>query len=244
MSSDIIDEPVDIRLFDQKLYDKAVADAKKAESLLIKQGVIKRKLAAGIAPIQTETTPEPIEARRAEGQALPKSFRPTEAISGGTLASGVAPIRRQQKSFQDQVEENLLKKLGINEDELKKTTQKTQQVLDLQQDPIRFFANNLVDVFELATPVALATIALSLVQEGEQAFESLFEPGGPLDTRKLIHNASKVVPQLNSLVDMSDGTVFFTADAGQKLRQVAPSTSNTRNLVQEHMRYIVQFQGT
>jgi hypothetical protein len=211
---------------------------------LIKQGVIKRKLAAGLPPIQTQTTPEPIEARRAEGQALPKSFRrEPDLITGGALASGVPPVQRKQQSFQESIEDDIARKFGLTA-KVKKVQEGLGTATDIMSDPLRFISGNLGEIFALATPMAVAAVAVSLVEEGVDAFESLFDDGGPLDTRKLIHNASKVVPQLQSLEDMSSGTVFFTADAGQKLRQVAPTTSNTRQLQQEHMRYIVQFQGT
>lgn len=298
---DSIDEPVDIRTFDENAYNQAVQDAKKAESLLIKQGVLKRKLAAGIPPIQTPTEPvehdiiqtktlprgsnekntpanlasgispiqkiihekttvikepkkslaagiapiqtlyirEPIE-QKTEGKTLPKGTKRRDALSQNRLAAGIAPIQRKEKTLEDHITETIQKKYGLAE----RATSTTQMLGNIKDNPIKFFSDNLQEIFDLATPIAVAAIASQLVEEGISSYEALFKPGGPLDTRKIIHNVSKVIPQLKTLEDISSGTTFFTADAGQRLRQVAPSISNTRSLVQEHMRYIVQFQGT
>lgn len=240
-----IDEPVDLNLINVDQYNKEVEKIKKAESLAIKAGVVKRKLAAGVAPIQTATTtPEPIEAKNVEGPTLPKGFkREPDLITGGVLAAGKAPVTTQAKSFKQSIEEDIAKKFGLT-DKIQQKAKQLGKAGDIVSDPVGFVSNNLEDIFKLAGPVALATIGFQLFKEAESDIEKEFEAGGIFDIRKYVLNASKAVPQLNTLINISQGSVFFTADAGQRLRQVAPEMSNTRILRNEHMRYIVDYQGT
>ena len=43
------------------------------------------------------------------------------------------------------------------------------------------------------------------------------------------------------MIDVNQGTVFFTSDTGEILRQGVPQTSNTRERVNGHKQYQQEF---
>ena len=65
--------------------------------------------------------------------------------------------------------------------------------------------------------------------------QSLFQPGSVFDIRKKVLEAAKSIPELNYLINIRNGNVFFTADTS--ISQTAPNTSNTERMRDGHMRF-------
>ncbi|MGI9535122.1 MAG: hypothetical protein ACR2NW_09235 [Thermodesulfobacteriota bacterium] len=89
-------------------------------------------------------------------------------------------------------------------------------------------------------------IAQFVIQMGEQVYnEALsavkeqFKPGGIWDKRKLVLDVVTEYESIEYLTKLKSGGVFFTADAGQELRQGAPQgANNTRELRDGHLRFM------
>lgn len=109
--------------------------------------------------------------------------------------------------------------------------------LALIRNPIGFIGNKLNSILRVATPFAVAGFALDTAEEIFDMIKRQFGPGGLFDTRKMVLDNVKAFSQLDTILRIRSGQVFFTADAGQRLRQVAPEYSNTRLLRDGHRRY-------
>lgn len=91
----------------------------------------------------------------------------------------------------------------------------------------------------------IATVA---IQVGEQVYEeirsqiqSLFKAGGIFDLRKEALDNMKQIPNLDHIIAVNRGEVFFTSDTAEMLRQGAPQNSNTRDRVNGHKQYLQEF---
>jgi len=89
-------------------------------------------------------------------------------------------------------------------------------------------------------------LAQFAIQMAEQTFNQVmteikaqFKAGGVFDTRKMVQDQLLEYNTISYLTKLRSGQVFFTADAGQDLRQGAPrGTNNTRDLRDGHLRFI------
>jgi hypothetical protein len=89
-------------------------------------------------------------------------------------------------------------------------------------------------------------IAQFAIQMGEQLYNQImgeikgqFKAGGVWDIRKLTEDALSEYNSIQYLIRVRSGQVFFTADAGQDLRQGAPrGANNTRDLRDGHVRFL------
>jgi len=89
-------------------------------------------------------------------------------------------------------------------------------------------------------------IAQFVIQMAEQTFNQImteikaqFKAGGVFDTRKMVQDQLLEYNTISYLTRLRSGQVFFTADAGQDLRQGAPrGSNNTRDLRDGHLRFI------
>ena len=89
-------------------------------------------------------------------------------------------------------------------------------------------------------------VATFVIQTAEQVYNQVlsevkaqFEAGGAWDKRKLVQDVLKEYNSIEYLTRIQAGGVFFTADAGQDLRQGAPrGSNNTRDLRDGHMKFL------
>lgn len=68
-----------------------------------------------------------------------------------------------------------------------------------------------------------------------------FEEGGVFDIRKDVLNEMKHVANIEHILAVHRGEVFFTNDTSELLRQGVPQTSNTREKVNGHKQYLQEF---
>lgn len=91
-------------------------------------------------------------------------------------------------------------------------------------------------------------VAQFMLEMGEQIYQemlgeikSMFEPGGLLDVRKESLDNMKQIANLDHMIQVHRGEVFFTSDTAEVLRQGAPLNSNTREKVNGHKQYLQEF---
>jgi hypothetical protein len=229
-----IDEPVDLRIIDEKQLESEYRKIERALRLAQKVERTQRKLAAGVAPIQAQHT-------RTE-KTLPAGF--SKVIPAGEflhpsarrLAQGRAPLatvqavqkqKRRQQNF-----EKLRERFGFKE-----AKNVTQETLSLIRDPVGFIAQSLPQILRIAGPAAIAVFAFEVAKQVFELFKSQFGAGGLFDIRKLVLDQVRTVSTLQTLVNIQSGIVFFTSDAGQRLRQGAPQFSNTMQLRENYRRF-------
>ena len=86
------------------------------------------------------------------------------------------------------------------------------------------------------TKFAAIIMALTVTYKAIIAMvSSMFQPGSVFDIRKKVLEAAKSIPELNYLINVRNGNVFFTADTS--ISQTAPTTSNTERMRDGHMRF-------
>lgn len=81
----------------------------------------------------------------------------------------------------------------------------------------------------------------SLYNQIVQEVKDMFRAGGALDIRKDVLNEMKQISELETLVDIHQGRVFFTSANGETLRQGIPQTTNTMRRVNGYKQYIQEF---
>lgn len=62
-----------------------------------------------------------------------------------------------------------------------------------------------------------------------------FGPGGALDIRKRILDEAATIPELQTLLNVRSGTIFYTSDT--RVRQEVPQNSSTERLSRQSQRY-------
>jgi hypothetical protein len=91
-------------------------------------------------------------------------------------------------------------------------------------------------------------IAAMVIQMGQQLItqihdeiKDMFRAGGVLDVRKQVMNQMKQVVELESLIDMQQGRLFFTSSNGEIMRQGVPQMSNTDTMVNGYKQYLQEY---
>lgn len=92
-------------------------------------------------------------------------------------------------------------------------------------------------------------IAALVIEQVQQVYDQIitqikdmYAPGGILDVRKDVLNSLKQVGSIESLVDMEQGRVFFTANTGEILRQGVPQATNTEGRVNGYKQYLQEYE--
>lgn len=81
----------------------------------------------------------------------------------------------------------------------------------------------------------------SLYNQIVQEVKDMFKAGGVLDIRKDVLNEMKQIAELDTLVDVNQGRIFFTSANGESLRQGIPQTTNTMRRVNGYKQYIQEW---
>lgn len=92
---------------------------------------------------------------------------------------------------------------------------------------------------------AIAVFAIQMVQQvydqviGE--IKGMFQPGGVLDVRKDVLDSVRQIANLDHLINVEQGKIFFTSDTSEFLRQGVPLNYNTRDRVNGYKQYLQEF---
>lgn len=74
-----------------------------------------------------------------------------------------------------------------------------------------------------------------------EQIKGMFKAGGLFDVRKESLDNMKQIPNLEHMISVHRGEVFFTSDTAEALRQGAPFNSNVREKVNGHKQYLQEF---
>jgi len=245
-----VEEDVNIRLLDPRALDaqgrKAVAEMEK-----IKKRLQKEAKEADDAIAKVQGAPADIEqAERGVQRALAKIPLGREAevreqkriapigIQAGQLAAGVAPAGRRDpfRELRDRVD-GLESSDELFEKQLDKATEALQGLEGLVSNPVGFIFGKISGVIPsmLIKGGIIGTIIIAVASQVLEAIKSTFEPGGINDVRKLVLDEARTIPDLDNLVAIRNGSVFFSSDT--RIRQRAVQNSNTESLSDQSQRF-------
>jgi len=225
-----INEEIDLRVINEDVLQREQDKVKKAKKIAKEFKALQRQLTGSRSPISfTERS------RRA----LPAGFETRiprgEFLFGGGVATGLAPLTKFQ---QEQKIKNPRVPKFARHNPFIEARKVTREGLSLIQNPTAWIAAKLPQILKIAGPAAIVFFAVEVAQTVFELFKAQFGAGGIFDVRKLVLDQVKEISQLDTILRIRSGQVFFTSDAGQRLRQRAPEVSNTRTLRDGHIRYI------
>lgn len=236
MSSDKeINESIgDLRIIDDEQFEREYKKVMRALRLAEQASKADRKLTSSRSPIQRDADfgRGPASGTRiGAGQYLhPSATRLAQGRS--PLATNQAVVKEKQREARNQFKrEKDRAENGIN------FKGATTDALSLIKNPVGFIADKLPLILGIAGPVALALFAVKIAEQVFELIKSQFGAGGLFDVRKLVLDQVKSFSPIQTLINIKAGLVFFTSDAGQKLRQGAPQFSNTMQLRDNHRKF-------
>jgi len=232
MSSDEgVSKPIDIKIVDPSALTREERDIAKFKALAIDAEKIEKRLRAakgGLvsgagAPIQGDVGGGFVPT--AGGGGLPGGRVPR-----GALAAGVAPAGRQNEFLKLRDRVNQIDQR--DEDQqliLDNLTEKVGEFSNALRNPGDFVLNAITKVLgknlvkamgAIGAIIILATVIFNIVKKN-------FGPGGVLDIRKIIKDEAATIPNLNTMIEIRAGKVFFTSDVrvGQRILQNSATES-------------------
>lgn len=122
----------------------------------------------------------------------------------------------------------------------------TNEMLNLRNSPMSFGKNKIMSIVGKAGIYgAIAMFAYEMIQQAYgqimKEIKQMFGAGGAFDVRKTVLDEMNQVANMKHMIDVNQGTVFFTSDTGEILRQGVPQTSNTRERMNGHKQYQQEF---
>jgi len=164
---------------------------------------------------------------------------PGKILPSSNLVKGIAPILKKSNPFKD-----LVAKVNKNAERqekleagLDKATEKIKEASDFASNPLGF----LIGKGRGGIPPFLlkgGIIGAIIFAVGKQIFEEVkrtFGPGGVNDIRKQVLDETATIPDLENLIAIRNGSVYFTADV--RVRQRVAQTSNTEDLDFQSQRF-------
>jgi len=245
-----VEEDVNIRLLDPRKLDdqgrKAIAEMEKIRKRLEKEAKEATKAVEKVqgAPADIERAGADIDkaiakiplGREAELREQ-KRISPI-GVTPGPLAAGVAPAGRKDafRELRDRVD-GLESNDEIIEKQLEKATEALSDVEGIVANPIAFFITKVRGVVPslLLRGGLIGTIIIAVTSQIFQLVKDTFKPGGINDVRKLVLEEAKTIPDIENLVAIRNGSVFFSSDT--RVRQKAVETSNTEALDMSSQRF-------
>lgn len=235
----MVEEPVNLRIVDQ---DALNAEFKKIKDRLEREQREIEKKAKEIDDTIARTGQAPGDIGFGGGQtgkALPKGR--DEQIARGKLASGQAPVIRS-RPFQElraQVEKNT-ETVDNFDSALNNLETQVGEFSALTGNPQAFFQGLVTRRFGsvlgfLKVAGIIGTIIATTERLVRQAIDTSFAPGGIFDIRKRVLDEANTIPDVDNLLAIQRGEVFFTSDT--RVRQRVVQFSNTETLDLQSQRY-------
>lgn len=146
--------------------------------------------------------------------------------------------------------QNSMKERQLHEQQIKGNVSggmgKINEAFAFKKNPIGMGMNKILGVVGKAG--IYGAVAVMVFQFGQQMYDQiinevkdLYKPGGVLDVRKDTLNALNQVANLEHMIDVHQGRVFFTSSTGESLRQGVPQDYNTRNKINGYKQYLQEF---
>ena len=120
------------------------------------------------------------------------------------------------------------------------------EVSGLMANPIGFGRGKFMGL--LGKAGIYGAIAVFAIQMAQQVYtqiigeiKGMFQPGGVLDVRKDVLDSVRQIANLDHLINVEQGKIFFTSDTSEFLRQGIPLNYNTRDRVNGYKQYLQEF---
>ena len=201
------------------------------------------------------TAKDTIERRRRQSQKRGGIFA---GDTGEALPSSI--IKRRAKTLTDRLEESKLanqfkskdkasaqavnkstwakeqeKKIDVIKKGLDETKSKISEISSDIDNPIRLLAKGLSKSklgLKVLAASAIVTLLTTIILEKVKA---IFGPGGPLDVRVLFRAEARTINQLQLLIDIQQGKVFYSSD--MRVMSGVVDNSSTQNIGEREERY-------
>ncbi len=227
-----VEEDADLRILDPRKLDaqgrKAIAEMEKIRKRL--EAEAKK---ADKARNSVSGAPGDIANRQPGfGQTKGKIF------SSQGLTQGQAPFIKSSPWKDSQAKIKKLEETALKRE--KQFLQMQKSLSDVQgalNDPIGLIFNKISGKIpkSLLKGGIIATIVLTVAEQVLQIVKDTFGPGGINDIRKAVLDEARTIPDVNTLVAIENGSVFFTSDT--RVRQKVAQSSNTEGLDVQSQRF-------
>lgn len=231
-----IEEDVDIRILDPRKLDaegrKAIGEMEKIRKRLEAEAKKADKAVKDIggAPVDILNT------QVARGGAFTGPGK-IQAETG--LAKGIAPILKKSNPFKDLVAKvnGLEERDSVIEKELDGAIEKLSNVQATISNPVGFLLQGLTRRIPsaLLKGGVIGTIVVAVASQVFELVKSTFAPGGINDVRKQFLDEASTIPELDNLIAIRNGSIFFTSDV--RVRQKVAQSSNTEGLDIQSQRF-------
>lgn len=209
-----VSEELDLRIIDQESLEREAQKVAEAEKLVEKKE----------------------KAEKALAKKTPKSDELKTPIGTPASAESIAGQKKDEEKDKDKAEE---KKAEARLEKVEETIEKIDPIVGelagIVQNPIGFLLGKITRgpvLFKLLGAMLGLKVAFDIILG---VIEQMFQPGGVADIRVKVRNEVKLFAELDKLVDIRAGRVFFLADT--RLTQSAVGRGSTSELSNEMNRF-------
>lgn len=219
MSSDDkeVSEELDLRIIDQESLEREAKKLDKADELVKRKKDIEKVLDKKFRNIEDQELEKRLTAIGTPDQSPPgkKKEKPDD-----------------KKKSEEQIAEAKLEKL---EEDIERIDPIVSEISGLIQNPLGFLLGKIARgpiLFKLLSAMLGLKVAFDIILG---MIEDMFKPGGIADIRVRVLNEVKTISELDQLVDIRAGRIFFLADT--RLTQSARGRGSTSELSNEMNRF-------
>ncbi len=156
----------------------------------------------------------------------------------GLLSGAGAPMERSNpfKELREQVRQNTQGRSELDK-KMDKTIMGLQEAQGILNSPFGFMMGKAKAQLPM-TLLKFTIIGAIVATVAQQVFKMVkdsFGPGGINDVRKRVLDEAQTIPDLENLIAIRNGSVFFTSDV--RVRQKVAQSSNTENLDMQSQRF-------
>jgi len=227
-----VEEDADLRILDPRKLDqqgrKAIAEMERIRKRLEAEAKKADKARASVSG-----APGDIANQQAGfGQTKGKIF------SSQGLTQGQAPFIKSSpwKNSQAKIKK-LEEEARKREEQFNKLQSGLKDAQNAINDPIGLLTSKGVGAIpkSLLKGGIIGTIIITVAQQVFQQVKDSFGPGGVNDVRKAVLDEANTIPDVENLIAIDNGSVFFTADT--RVRQQVAQSSNTEGLDVQSQRF-------
>ncbi len=212
-----VSEELDLRIIDQESLEREAKKLEKAEDLAKRKTEVEKVLDKKFRNIEDQKAEQRLTAIGTPDQSPPgkKKGEPDD-----------------KKKSEEKIAEDKLQKL---EEDIERIDPIVGELSGLVQNPIGFLLGKITRgpiLFKLLGAMLGLKVAFDIILG---IVEDMFKPGGVADIRVKVRNEVKLFSELDKLVDIKAGRLFFLADT--RLTQSAVGRGSTSELSNEMNRF-------
>lgn len=218
MSSDkSVEEEIDLRIIDQDSLEREAKKLEKAEDLAKRKKEVEKILAKKLPDIENQKLEQRLTAVGTPDQSPPgkKKDEPDD-----------------KKKAKENKTEKAIEKI---EEDIERIDPLVSEFAGIVQNPLGFVLRGITKgpvLFKLLGAMLGLKVAFDIILG---ILEDMFKPGGVADIRVKVLNEVKTISELDQLVDIRAGRIFFLADT--RLTQSARGRGSTSELSNEMNRF-------